>query len=237
MASAKFLEEALRTDVDESTVNAIVGSLDTTLVTSPTNIQQEGTQFSNINNLSINNNINHINNSAIVSNGPITSQKHHGVTIANEVSSQSVVNNHCVITSADIKLNNNNNSELTNVVTAQQHFSTTNPTQITTISSNNNTPIMSKNNEPVKLVYPSQQTGGGTQPAVINMNNRVTFTSQSLPNGTINLTTPQQHQQTLMQTSSAMTVVSGGPMLKTTAQQQHQQPQQSHLVIQKQVNH
>ncbi|CAG5081045.1 Similar to Taf4: Transcription initiation factor TFIID subunit 4 (Drosophila melanogaster) [Cotesia congregata] len=34
MASAKFLEEALSTDVDESAVNAIVGSLETQLVTS-----------------------------------------------------------------------------------------------------------------------------------------------------------------------------------------------------------
>lgn len=38
MASAKFLEEALSTDVDESAVSAIVGSLETQLVTSSTGI-------------------------------------------------------------------------------------------------------------------------------------------------------------------------------------------------------
>lgn len=42
MASAKFLEEALSTDVDESAVNAIVGSLETQLVTSaPTSAVQD----------------------------------------------------------------------------------------------------------------------------------------------------------------------------------------------------
>ncbi|XP_037035187.1 transcription initiation factor TFIID subunit 4 isoform X3 [Bradysia coprophila] len=93
---------------------------------------------------------------------------------------------------------------------------------------------MSKNNEPVKLVYPSQT--GVSQPAVINMNsNRVTFTSQSIPNGTINLSTlTTQQQQGIIQTSSTgMTSVGGNASgLKTTAPQQQQQ--QPTLVIQKQ---
>lgn len=93
---------------------------------------------------------------------------------------------------------------------------------------------MSKNNEPVKLVYPNQQhqtSGGQQQGQVLNMNSRLTFTNQSLPNGTINIGQPQQqHQQIIQQqTSSGMAVVSGAPVLKTTNQQQ------PHLVIQKQV--
>lgn len=66
---------------------------------------------------------------------------------------------------------------------------------------------MSKNNEPVKLVYPSSV--GSSQPAVL-MNNRVTFTSQSLPNGTINLATlSSQQQQNIMHTSTSMTAGTG----------------------------
>jgi transcription initiation factor TFIID subunit 4 len=40
MATANFLEEALNTDVDESAVNAIVGSLETQLVTQSNQISQ-----------------------------------------------------------------------------------------------------------------------------------------------------------------------------------------------------
>lgn len=65
MASAKFIEEALSTDVDESAVNAIVGSLETQLVTSgPASSVQHTTALSQ----------NHI-NSAISNGGP----KHEGI--------------------------------------------------------------------------------------------------------------------------------------------------------------
>lgn len=65
MASAKFIEEALSTDVDESAVNAIVGSLETQLVTSaPAASVQQTAALSQ----------NHI-NSAISNGGP----KHEGI--------------------------------------------------------------------------------------------------------------------------------------------------------------
>lgn len=65
MASAKFLEEALSTDVDESAVNAIVGSLETQLVTSaPASSVQQTSALSQ----------NHI-NSSISNGGP----KHEGI--------------------------------------------------------------------------------------------------------------------------------------------------------------
>lgn len=264
MASAKFtVEEALRTDVDLSTVNAIVGSLETQLVTSSASVQQQQIHFTSANQ-QINNN-----NSAIVSNGgPIStsSQKHHGVANGEISSPYSALNNNRVVNNLDIKTNNNNLSEITSTsaplvgtttiasngnnkisahnnntfatnqivaVTSQQYQTSHQQQQLQNQLQPNqsSSAIMSKNNEPVKLVYPSQT--GVSQPAVINMNNRVTFTSQSLPNGTINLSTlSTQHQQGIIQTSSAgMTSVGGNTGLKSTAPQQ----QQPTLVIQKQV--
>lgn len=78
-------------------------------------------------------------------------------------------------------------------------------------------PNMSKNNEPVKIVYPSSV---GSQPAIINMNNRVTITSQPMQNG-ISL---QQQQGNIITTNATM----GG---QTTMSQP--QPQ---IVIKNQVN-
>lgn len=272
MASKFTVEEALRTDVDLSTVNAIVGSLETLEATSSTSVQQH-IHFTSANQQIINN------NSAIVSNGgPIStsSQKHHGVTNG-EISSYSALNNNRVVNSLDIKTNNNNLSELittsipspigtttvasngNNKISAPNNNTFTSNHQIVAVNSQQyqtttqqqhqhqqqhnqlqpniqpTSTIMSKNNEPVKLVYPSQT--GVSQPAVINMNNRVTFTSQSLPNGTINLSTlTTQQQQGIIQTSAStgMTSVGNSAGLKTTAPQQQQQPT---LVIQKQVLH
>lgn len=91
---------------------------------------------------------------------------------------------------------------------------------------------MPKNsNEPVKVVYP---TGGGhgqtSAPTVLNMNNRVTFTGQTLPNGTISLS-PITTQATIMQT----TANAKGPQ---TSQNQQSQPSQSQstIVIKNQVS-
>lgn len=76
MASAKFIEEALSTDVDESAVNAIVGSLETQLVTSaPASSVQQTAALSQ----------NHI-NSAISNGGP----KHEGIANGESVNADSV---------------------------------------------------------------------------------------------------------------------------------------------------
>lgn len=137
-------------------------------------------------------------------------------------------------------INNNNYSVITNTVKTissnirkqqpqQQHFN-----KIIYSSSSN----MPKSNEPVKLVYPN----AGNQSAVLNMNNRVTFTSQSMPNGTISLspltfTTSSQSNpsgQTIMHTTNT----TGG--VKVTAlqgqQSQQNQQQQQTLVIKNQVS-
>ncbi|XP_062552439.1 transcription initiation factor TFIID subunit 4 isoform X3 [Armigeres subalbatus] len=108
MASANFLEEALKSDVDESAVSAIVGTLENQLdQSSTTQVQQVAKNFE------CGNGGNSI-NSAIVSNGgttPIYSavqqQKHsnHGVAngeiVSNVMNSSNITNNN----------NNNNNSK------------------------------------------------------------------------------------------------------------------------------
>uniref|UniRef100_A0A182WKU7 TAFH domain-containing protein n=1 Tax=Anopheles minimus TaxID=112268 RepID=A0A182WKU7_9DIPT len=72
-------------------------------------------------------------------------------------------------------------------------------------------------NEPVKLVYPA---AGGTQTAVLNMNNnRVTLTPSSLPNGTLTMSQqPQLIQTNVMGTGGGTKTITG-----TTIQQQQQQ--------------
>ncbi|XP_059613638.1 transcription initiation factor TFIID subunit 4-like isoform X2 [Phlebotomus argentipes] len=97
---------------------------------------------------------------------------------------------------------------------------------------------MPKNsNEPVKLVYPQAATvvggsghGQTSAPTVLNMNNRVTFTGQTLPNGTISLS-PITTQATIMQTAA-------NAKTPQTSQNQSQpaQSQQSTIVIKNQVS-
>ncbi|XP_037905192.1 transcription initiation factor TFIID subunit 4 isoform X3 [Hermetia illucens] len=129
-----------------------------------------------------------------------------------------------------------------------------NPTSATTYQHSQQN--MPKSNEPIKLVYPistsnshhsssqqqSQQTHSSQASQIVTMNsssgapqqqagNRVTFTSQSLPNGTINITTSQPSPQQIMHAVSS----AGIPITTTiktitaatgTAQQIQQQAQQ-----------
>ncbi|XP_055688279.1 transcription initiation factor TFIID subunit 4-like [Lutzomyia longipalpis] len=96
---------------------------------------------------------------------------------------------------------------------------------------------MPKNsNEPVKVVYPTSATvvgglGGQTSgaPTVLNMNNRVTFTGQTLPNGTISLSPITTTQATIMQA----TANAKAPQT-TQNQSQASQSQQSTIVIKNQ---
>lgn len=75
---------------------------------------------------------------------------------------------------------------------------------------------MSKNNEPVKLAFPSSV--GTTQSSVLNVNNRVAFTTQSLPNGTINIATiSSQQQQQGQQSAQLLQAVQPNIMQTTTS--------------------
>lgn len=102
MASAKFLEEALSTDVDESAVSAIVGSLENQLVTSSPHVTNQTDAPVVINQ-------NHI-NSAISNGGTVVQQKHG--TIANGdpigvVSADKVTNSMILGTQAQASVNAN----------------------------------------------------------------------------------------------------------------------------------
>ncbi|XP_076262970.1 TBP-associated factor 4 isoform X4 [Rhynchophorus ferrugineus] len=104
MASAKFLEEALNTDVDESAVSAIVGSLENQLGSSTPHSQQHSTGLQQ----------NHVNSP--ISNGGTAAPLKHG-TIANGDSISASVSN------VDKQMNNafiNAQPTITSTYTLQQ---------------------------------------------------------------------------------------------------------------------
>lgn len=185
MASAKFLEEALSTDVDESAVSAIVGSLETQLVT-PT------PQVSNQPGSTVVLNQNHI-NSAISNGESVPSQKHEGVangesmnvlqSDANKtISNTSSLENS--LSSANVSLANNLQSQVATTF-MNDGSSNINQTNLTNLS---------KNNEAVKLVYQQGNQSMSSQAAVIT--NRVQFPAQTVPNGNIGLSNIQSVLQT-----------------------------------------
>jgi hypothetical protein len=111
--------------------------------------------------------------------------------------------------------NNNNNSSTANYnkIVGQSSGNSHQPPQLAITTTN-----MPKN-EPVKLVYPAvsgtqviggtnnnqaqQQQAGGT--TVLNMNNRIAYTTTTLPNGTISLS--HQQQNMLQQSTGVKTSI------------------------------
>ncbi|KAK6627593.1 hypothetical protein RUM43_002555 [Polyplax serrata] len=167
MASEQFLEEALSTDVDESAVNALVGSLETQLVP-PTSVQSntDGTVVQN-----------HVNNS--ISNGGIV-QKH---GVSNEESEGSVSN------AGGVVPDGSSNTKQTLVRSTSLAHSTVVNTVVTSLSglpiSQIGPNVITKSSEGVKIVtYPAGNQLGS--PQVVNINNRVSFPQTiTLPNGSI----------------------------------------------------
>lgn len=202
MASAKFLEEALSTDVDESAVTALVGTLESQLGTSTSAASNQSSAPAVLNQ-------NHI-NSGLSNGGTVSSQKHG--TIANGES----VN---VVTTADGNKILANNSLTGTIITgaaaqvaaeAIQNTGTVTTNyinQVQTTHGDNN-----KNNEGVKIVYTQAMTSTGAL-----LTNRVTFPAQNVPNGTIGLT--PLTTQTVLQTSNVQTIQAKQPTLviKTSA--------------------
>lgn len=204
MASAKFLEEALSTDVDESAVNAIVGSLETQLVTStpPSTTHQ-------VNSGTVNQN--HQLNSAISNGGNVvvsqsTVQQKHGVANGggntsinnlNIVQQQQDSTNVVTTGKSTIISTNTNLISTVNVVTSNTIVHTTSnqhqqPTTayINQISTNANK-TQDQHQQPVKLIYPS--TG---QTIATNVNNRLSFPTQTvghLPNGSLGVNLQPPH--------------------------------------------
>lgn len=185
MASAKFLEEALSNDVDESAVSALVGSLENQLVTSATVPQNQTTSTDPINQ-------NHVNSA--ISNGGQT-QKHG--TLANGESECAVVT---TATANDkVIVNNTLSGTLISGAAAQvaasaiQQNSNSNTNYITQQNSNNSS---EQPKEGVKIVYSQGGQAMTTTGTIIS--NRVTFPTQNLPNGTIGIT-----PQTVLQTNTS----------------------------------
>ncbi|KAK0082990.1 hypothetical protein PV325_009549 [Microctonus aethiopoides] len=219
MASAKFLEEALSTDVDESAVNAIVGSLETQLVTTtPTATSHQAITAATSQH-------NHQLNSGISNGGtiPTAIQKHGvanggdggsggGTTSVNSLMTQEVTKSITSTTLVPVNVVASNTVGSQVVVSTQQHVAQTGSTisqgstyinqqltanQVTT----NQTTIasLSKSHEPVKIIYPSSGQVIATA-GVVNVNNKLSFPAQNvsqLANGTLGVTS-----QGVLQTTS-----------------------------------
>ncbi|XP_025991685.1 transcription initiation factor TFIID subunit 4 isoform X2 [Solenopsis invicta] len=229
MASAKFLEEALSTDVDESAVNAIVGSLETQLVTSTPTVAGHQVSSASVSQQ------NHQVNSAISNGGTITAvqPQKHGVsnggsaTTVNSLMTQEATKS--ITTSTLLPVNVvTSNTVAPQVITTQHQQPPPQPqqqqqqhaqppgispatyiNQVTTnqVSSNQTThiPSLTKTHEPVKLIYPTVGQVIATT-GVANANNKLSFPAQTvgqLANGTLGITS----QAVLQTTSNVVTNV------------------------------
>ncbi|XP_053995014.1 transcription initiation factor TFIID subunit 4 isoform X3 [Hylaeus anthracinus] len=218
MASAKFLEEALSTDVDESAVNAIVGSLETQLVTSTPAVSGHQASSASVSQQ------NHQVNSGISNGGTINAvqpQKHGvsnggGATTVNSLMTQEVTKS--ITTSTLLPVNVVTSNTVAPQVTTQQqqqHTQSAVPpatyiNQVTTnqVTSNQTThiPSLTKAHEPVKIIYPTVGQVIATT-GVANVNNKLSFPTQTvgqLANGTLGITS----QAVLQTTSNVVTNVS-----------------------------
>ncbi|XP_022902082.1 transcription initiation factor TFIID subunit 4 isoform X2 [Onthophagus taurus] len=229
MASAKFLEEALNTQIDESAVSELVGSLENQLGTSTS-------QASNQNSSAPVLNQNHVNGGTAV-----PSQKHGAIANGESVN---------VVTTADgtkILTNNSLPGTIITATAAQVAAGAIQQTPGGNFVNQAQVTIADKVNEGVKIVYSQAMSGTGTV-----LTNRVPFPTQNLPNGTIGLqpitTTVQtiqaKPQAIVIKTSAAPGSAAGlvtVPMTATVPQVNNQltlqslhglQPgQQGHLLL------
>lgn len=200
MASAKFLEEALSTDVDESAVNAIVGSLETQLVTTTPAVSSQQVASATVNQ-------NHM-NSAIANGGTVSTQKH-GVTNGGSGSMNILLNSDTNKTNTTSTLQSGNvvHSNVVNTVVASLHGGVPASGYINQVTSSASQSNLTKPHEAVKIVYPSGSqtltTTGG-----VNINSRVAFPTGALPNGNLGLPPLPSHAVLNAVTSSVQSVVS-----------------------------
>ncbi|XP_015177996.1 PREDICTED: transcription initiation factor TFIID subunit 4 isoform X4 [Polistes dominula] len=193
MASAKFLEEALSTDIDESAVNAIVGSLETQLVTSTPTVS--GHQASS----ATANQQNHQVNSSISNGGTITASiqpQKHGVSNGGGAT---LVNN-----------------LLTQEVTKSIPTSTLLPVNVVTSNA------VAPGQEPVKIIYPTIGQVIATT-GVATANNKLPFPTQTvgqLANGTLGITSQAVLQTTSNAVSNVGTISQTGNQAVTGVNKQ-----------------
>lgn len=193
MASAKFLEEALSTDVDESAVSALVGSLENQLVTSTPAAQQQSNATAVINQ-------NHV-NSPIPNGGTVTAQKHGAIANGNSLNVVSTTDNKILVNNA--------------ISGAIISGTATHNAGAQFVTQNAGEPP--KSTDPVKIVY--SQGGQGMSTAATVISNRVSFPAQSLPNGTVGLSPITSQTVLQTNTSNVQTIQAKQPTLviKTSA--------------------
>ncbi|KAK2586840.1 hypothetical protein KPH14_009778 [Odynerus spinipes] len=193
MASAKFLEEALSTDVDESAVNAIVGSLETQLVTSTPTVS--GHQASS----ATASQQNHQVNSGISNGGTITAAvqpQKHGVSNGGGAT----------------PVNNLLSQEVTKSITT----STLLPVNVVTSNA------VAPGQEPVKIIYPTIGQVIATT-GVATANNKLPFPTQTvgqLANGTLGITSQAVLQTTSNAVSNVGTISQTGNQAVTGVNKQ-----------------
>ncbi|XP_034946666.1 transcription initiation factor TFIID subunit 4-like isoform X2 [Chelonus insularis] len=220
MASAKFLEEALSTDVDESAVNAIVGSLETQLVTSTP--AASGHQAIT----AVVSQQNHQLNSGISNGGtiPTAIQKHGvanggGTTSVNSLMTQEVTKSIATTTLVPVNIVTSNAVTSQVVVTSQPHIQAGGGIPVTSYinqgAANQSTiPNLAKTHESVKIIYPTAGQVIATT-GVVNVNTKLSFPAQTvgqLANGTLGVSS-----QPVLQTTSNVTNV--GSVTQTSGQQ------------------
>lgn len=210
MASAKFLEEALSTDVDESAVNAIVGSLENQLVTSTPSVSTHNSNVGVINQNVLN---------SATSNGSSVSVQKFGISNGDTLTPLLSSDQTKIVSTANFQTNaTTTNIASTTINNIQGSPSSNFVGQISNVNQTN-LANMQKGHEPVKLIC-SQSSQGIANSTTININNRVTFPAQTLPNGSIGIASIPQ---TVLHTAPPGTIVSQG-VNKTV-------PMQSPLVI------
>ncbi|XP_044754964.1 transcription initiation factor TFIID subunit 4 isoform X2 [Coccinella septempunctata] len=173
MASAKFLEEALSTDVDESVVSAIVGSLETQLVTSAPHVSSQSGSSIVINHNHLNSGIS--NGGTVVRQKLGTSANDDSMDVVSTDTNDQVINNAMQMSSGQVQ-------SVGGTVTT--NYIQQNPNSIDTTN---------KCNEGVRVVYSQGNQTISSAGAI--MTNRVAVSGQSLPNGTIGIS-PHQVLQT-----------------------------------------
>ncbi|KAJ8919958.1 hypothetical protein NQ315_006487 [Exocentrus adspersus] len=182
MASAKFLEEALSTDVDESAVSAIVGSLENQLVTStpPAPVQAGATIVINQNHV----------NSAISNGGTVAPQKHGTIANGDPISASDAAGK-------QVTANDATNAMIAGGggVSAQTQVTTSYINQTATADPN-------KTNEGVKIVY-TQGQGTIIQNRVATLPNGTVAAIQPQTNPTQGVQAIQAKQPTLVLKTSA----------------------------------
>ncbi|XP_045464710.1 transcription initiation factor TFIID subunit 4 isoform X2 [Harmonia axyridis] len=187
MASAKFLEEALSTDVDESVVSAIVGSLETQLVTSAPHVSSQSGSPIVINHNHINSGIS--NGGTVVRQKLGTSANDESMDVVSTDTNEQVINNAMQISGTHVQT-------VGGAVTT--NYIQQNPNSIDATN---------KCNDGVRVVYSQGNQTISSAGAI--MTNRVAVSGQSLPNGTIGISP----HQVLQSSSNIQTLQNKQPTL------------------------